>query len=141
MKQEIQEKLIRDTDNLTVQANVFSLVVETVETDLSVTMTFNGNNAFSIIDGDKNYTIQSNIDMYGGNGDVDVFVDKINESTGEYTRIADLIVHMNGNMAENYYNPTKADRRIIFNLFGDIEDAVDEFIDGGGTTPNDGEEE
>ena len=37
MKQEIQEKLIRDTGNLTVQANVFSLVVETVETDLSVT--------------------------------------------------------------------------------------------------------
>lgn len=129
MKQEIQERLQSQTTYLTAQANLFSLVVETTETDLSKTMTFDGDTVFRTTIDNKHYGIQSVDNLYSGDGHVIVFIDLTDPVTTETRRIADLTVYKDGNVNENYYNPPRADRSAIFELFGDIEDAINGYID------------
>lgn len=126
MRQEIEQRMDSQIAFSKKLNTIFDIVVGSIDEAIGKT-TYNGRTEFYIeVDGNR-YSVQSNEDYYDSDGSIFVYVD---ETSDTYVRLADLTVHLDGNVTENYYTMTRKKRNELFNLFGDIIDAVDAYING-----------
>lgn len=127
---QITERLDSQVTSITNLDKIFDCVVSKAEEIIGSQMTYQYPSEFNFGDEETgfSYNIIAN-ESFDNNGSIVVNVrSKVNEV--ETHTIAVLVITMNGEFNEQYFNIPRAVRSRIFSFFSAIEDAVDQFIDG-----------
>jgi hypothetical protein len=127
---QIAERLDSQVQSITNLDNIFDLVVSKAEELIGYQMAYQYPTEFNFSDEETgfSYNIIAN-ESFDNNGTVVVNVrSKVNEV--ETHTISMLIITMNGEFNEQYFNIPRTVRSRIFSFFSEIEDAVDQFING-----------
>ena len=127
---QITERLDSQVTSITNLDKIFDVVVSKAEEIIGSQMTYQYPTEFNFSDEETgfSYNIIAN-ESFDNNGSIVVNVrSKVNEV--ETHTIAMLIITMNGEFNEQYFNIPRTVRSRIFSFFSAIEDAVDQFIDG-----------
>jgi len=136
---QIAERLDSQVTSITNLDNIFDLVVSKAEELIGYQMAYQYPTEFNFNDEATgfSYNIMAN-ESFDNNGSVVVNV-RTKVSDIETHTIATLVITMDGEFNEQYFNIPRAARSRVFSFFSEIEDAVDQFINGDEDEESDGE--